>query len=32
MYPIVTDQLTLGAGDRAGVRGLLTGCPDPVAR
>jgi len=27
MYPIVTDQLQLGAGDVAGVRQLLTGCP-----
>lgn len=28
MHPIVTDQVRLGAGDAAGVRQLITGCPD----
>ena len=31
MFPIVTDQIKLGAGDIAGVQGLLSGCPAQAA-
>ena len=31
MFPIVTDQLRLGAGDIAGVQQLLSGCPVQAA-